>query len=149
MTNILLAIIVILEATRLVLTHWKPSKKSHFKNKLEGVQKMIYDLEFKKFKTKEIREDIRKERDMMLARLEAINLKIKNTTGDDKAHAEDDKVLVERDVARFEAQIKQLDEEIYGAKPSADNHDGVTGITQQIDSLRELQGMLKGWIKQL
>lgn len=155
---ILLGIIAISEITRLVLTHKKPSKKEHFLQKLEGTTKMIWDLEFKFFKTKEIREDIRKEYDNARAKLITLESEIEreSQTGGLKERdlgefkrLEDKKVLLERDKSRFEAQMKQLDAELYGLKPSAENHDGVQGITMDIDSFRELQGMLKNWIKHL
>lgn len=147
---ILLAIIAISEVTRLVLTHKRGTKKEHFKSKLDGVEKMIYDFEFKIFKTKEIREDVRKEYDFMKSRIATLTSQIENFMGKaEKARLEDDKVRAERDVARFEQQMKNLDIEIYGIKPSAENPDGVSGIVDQIESLRELKGMLKSWIKSL
>lgn len=151
MTTLLLAIIALCEITRLVLTHKKSSKRKHFQQKLEGVQKMIWDLEFKSFKTREIREDIRKEYDTAKSRIDSFIKQIETWTGDEaeRKGVEDKKVRCERDVIRFEAQMKQLDEEVNGAKPSAENHDGVNGIVQQIDSLRELVEMLKDHIKSI
>ena len=66
---ILLAVIALSEIGRLYLTHRKVNKKRYFRQKLEGVERLIYDLEFKAFKTREIREDIRKEYSMICARL--------------------------------------------------------------------------------
>lgn len=151
--TILLAIIAISEVTRLVLTHKKGTKKEHFKAKLDGVEKMIFDLEFKIFKTKEIREDVRKEYEFMKSRIATLTSQIENFPKEkdqaEKARLEDDKVRAERDATRFEAQMKNIDSEIYGEKPTADNPNGIAGITDQIDSLRELKGMLKSWIKSL
>lgn len=151
MITTLLTIIAIAEVLRLILTHKGVSKKGHFKQKLDAVTKMIYDLEFKVFKTKEIREDVRKEYDMMNSRVAALNIQIENFKGNegDKKRIEDDKVRAERDLKRFEAQMIGLDKEIFGEKPNAENPDGATGINDQIDSLRELQSMIKSWIKSL
>ncbi len=150
---VLLAVIAVSEILRLVLTHRPTTKRGHFKQKLEGVQKMVWDFEFKAYKTREIREDVRQEYDYMLSRIESYDAQIKNWSADkdvaDKKRIEDQKVLAERDRDRLLAQIKQLDAEVEGAKPTAENHEGVDGISQQIESLRELLGMLKSWIKTL
>lgn len=153
MNTILLGIIAVSEITRLLMTHWPQSKKSHFKGKLDATTKMVYDLEFKKFKTQEIREDVRREYDAMKARIDTLDAQIKgwpkDRSIDERKRLEDDKVRAERDVARFEQQMVGLDAEIDGIKPSKDYPDGVAGISHQIDSLRELQSMLKSWIKSL
>lgn len=151
--TILLGIIAVTEVTRLLTTHWPQSKEGHFKGKLDATSKMIYDLEFKKFKTQEIREDVRREHDSMKARIDTLDAQIKGWPKDrdinEKKRLEDDKVRAERDVARFIEQMKALDLEVNGAKPSKDYPDGVQGIVHQVDSLKELQFMLKSWIKSI
>lgn len=150
---VLLFVIATSELARLFLTHRPETRKNHFKKKLEGTKKMIADLEFKIFKTREIREDIRQEYAYMVSRIESIDNQINKFPADgnqdELGRLKDDKVRAERDRDRFVAQMKQLDVEIGGAKPSQDYPDGVEGITQQIDSLQELSSMLKDWIKTL
>lgn len=150
---ILLAIIALAEILRLILTHKKTTKNQHFQQKLDGVEKMIWDLEFKLNKTGMIREDIREEYDNMKSRIATLDEQIKNWPKDkgegDRKRIEDQKVLAERDANRFEAQMKGLDEEMYGAKPTKENPEGVQGITTQIESLRELISMLKSHITSL
>ena len=150
-TLTLLGIIATAEILRLLLVYKKISKKTHFKQKYEGTQKMIWDLEFKIFKTREIREEIRKEYDFMQARIEASKKQIADsiTAEPERKRIEDQLVLAERDAGRFLEQIKALDLEISGSKPTDQYPDGVTGIMNQIDSLRELQEMLNEWIKKL
>lgn len=147
---VLLGILVALNVFRIYLTHRGTSKKSHFKQKLEATAKMVWDLEFKKFKTKEIRESVRVEYDNSKSRLSSIEEQIKNFKGEEgeKARLEDAKVLIERDITRFEQQLKALDMEVEGLVPSKDYPDGYQGIEHQIDSLQELKTMLKDWIKQ-
>lgn len=150
---ILLTVIVVLEISRLSLAHRRITKKFHFKGKQEGTQRMIWDLEFKIHKTKEIKEEIRQEYDFMNARIATLETQIKDFPKDkdknEKALLEDQKKRAERDRDRFENQMKALDLEINGAKPSKDYPDGVQGINSQVDSLRELVGMLKSWRKKL
>lgn len=150
MITILLAVIALSEVTRLILTHKPTTKKAHFKLKFDSVKKMIYDLEFKRFKTKEIREGVRGEYTFMKSRIQNFEEQIKNWGKKDvneKKRVEDQKVLAERDLQRFEAQLKQLDVEIDGIKPNSEYTNGHEGITQQIESLQELLSMLKDWIK--
>lgn len=152
-TITLLAIIALVEITRLVLILKNPDKKSHFKGKLLATKKMVWDLEFKTFKTQEIREDIRKEYDFMKSRIDTIDKSIKDfpKKGDqaEKARFEDDKVRAEKDRDRLLAQIKSLDKEINGAAPTMEEPNGASGVKDQIASLKELGVMLKDWIKQL
>ena len=147
----LLTIIAVTEVTRLFLTHRGVSKKAHFKQKLDGVKRMICDMEFKVFKTKEIREGVRKEYDHMSARIDALKTQISNFEGkeEDKKTIEDQKTISERDAEKIKNQLLSLDVEIYGQKPTNDNPEGISGITEQIGSLRELHQMLKDWIAKL
>ena len=65
------------------------------------------------------------------------------------ARLDDQKVLLERDIERFKEQMKGLDLEVHGSKPTAEYHDGVQGVKQQLEALRELVGMLKDYLKTL
>lgn len=127
-------------------------KKKHFKGKLRGAQKMIWDLEFKRFKTLEIREEVRQEYDAQKSKLSIIETQIKAekekpTLGKDEfKRLEDAQVITKRDAERFMAQMIQLDVEVNGSVPTEQYPDGVTGINAQLDSLRELVAMLKQYI---
>lgn len=153
MNTILLAIIALSELTRLVLTHRNPSKKAHFKGKLAGVEKQIYDFEFKLAKTQMIREEIREQYDQMKSRIMTLEDQIKNWPKDkdegDRKRLEDDKIRAEVEVKRYEGQMKNLDEQMYGAKPTNENPEGVQGITYDIDSMRELSEMLREHIRSI
>ena len=138
-------------------------QKKYFKQKLDGVQKMIWDLEFKRFKTREIREQIRQEYDNLKAKLSALETQIKQEAEKptmekgDIAKLDDQKVLLERDIKRKAEGddglqiigMKQLDMQINGLAPSSDYPDGVQGINDQLEALRELGEILKDYIKSL
>lgn len=151
MITTLLIIIAIVQVYSFYKSFSKPNKKQHFENKLAGVQRMIYDLEFKIFKTKEIREGVRAEYDQMMARIDALDTQLKNPSlsKEDKGAIEDNKVRVERDVQRLKNQIASLDVEIHGQRQTNETPDGIAGIEDEIGALRELQGMLKDWIAKL
>jgi len=148
--TILLAVIAVTEMTRLVMTHKNISKKAHFKEKLKGTGRMIWDLEFKKFKIREMREDVRKEYDFTKARISSLENEMEGFKGDkeEKARMDDQMVLAKRDLERFESQLQSLDLEINGSKPNSQYPDGVSGLNDQIESLRALCEMLQAWAKE-
>jgi len=130
-------------------------KKKYFIDKLDAVEKTIWDLEFKRTKTRSIREEVRVEYDTTKARLELINNQIKEQKekptmpeGDIK-RLDDEKILIERDLLRYESQMKSMDLEVSGSQPNKDYPDGVIGIDHQLESLRELKGMIKEYIATL
>lgn len=57
-------------------------KKKYFKHKRNGVQKMIWDLEFKKEKSLMVREEVRREYDGTCARLQIISSRIESQKKD-------------------------------------------------------------------
>ena len=148
----LLAVVALSELIRLYLTHRTPGKLDHFKHKLDGTRKMIWDLEFKRFKIREVREEIRREYDNKKQALHASEEAIKNFPKegekDEKARLEDQVVILKRDIERHEGQLKDVDAQIDGAKPSSDFPEGVMGIGEEIDSMRQIEAMLVEWIEQ-
>lgn len=134
------------------ITSWE---YRHFVKKLRGVEKMTADLVFKRHKTREIREQIRQECDNNKARLSSIDEQIKiqkesptMEEGEIK-RLDDNKVILEREISRLEQQVRGLDLEVEGSKPTEEFHDGLEGINHQIDALYELKGMIKNYLKEL
>ena len=128
-------------------------KRQYFKEKYEAVQKMIWDMEFKRSKTRMIREEVRTEYDITKSKLEVLNNQIKaqkekpTMPEGEIARLDDEKVRIERDIKRYEEQMKNLDLEIDGSKPTAELPDGAIGINHQLDSLRELLIMVRDYYK--
>lgn len=116
---------------------------------------MIEDLKFKRFKTQEIREEIRQEYDNLKSKLSVLDAQIESQKShptmkkDEVARLDDKKVLIEKDLKRFEEQMEGLDLEISGSKPTAEYQNGVQGIGDQLDALRELSSMLRSYMKDL
>ena len=150
---ILLSIIAISEVIRLALTHWPLSKKGHFKNKLEATTKMLWDFEFKLFKTKEYREEVRRQYDSCKAKIDILDTQIKawpkDKSVDERKRLEDDKIRIEVELKKYENEMRQLDIQLHGAKPAMDLPEGFVGVDQEIDQLRNIQNTLKAWIKNL
>lgn len=138
-----------------MFTKYFNPKKDYFKQLLKGVHKMIWDLEFKKFKTREIREGVRVQYDdckmklaLLTTQIEQQEKELTMEEGEFK-RLKDQKVILERDMERYLGQIKTMDLDVNGAAPSSEHPDGVVGIVQQLDSLEELKIMVKDYIKTL
>lgn len=139
-----------------ILKYITNPKYKYFIKKNRGVQFMIYDQEFKRFKALEIREEVRQDYDRMKARLETLDGMIakeseagglKETNVDEFKRLEDNKVLLEKDIQERVNSMNDIDAEINGTKPSMENPNGSHGINQLLDSLRELQGLIKNYVK--
>lgn len=153
MIEILIGAIFVIELIRLVSVYKKETPKSHFKGKLQGTQKMLWDYQFKKFKTLEIRESIRQEYDFMKSRLATLDGQIsqfpEDGNKDEKARLDDQRALAQRDADRLEKQLQALDLEVYGSKPTNQYPEGVIGIEDNIKSIIELIEMIKNHLKKL
>ena len=110
-------------------------------------------MNFKVFKTREIREDVRIEYDNKKSKLFTAEEKIKSWPSEkdeaEKKRLEDEITRINQGIERGEQQMKMLDMEIAGAQPSEQYPEGVQGISQQVDGLMELRQMLKDWIRKL
>ncbi len=130
-------------------------QRKYFKKKLEGVQKMIWDLQFKREKTLVIREEIRQEYDNLKAKLHNLDGQIKSQKEtptmkqEEIARLDDQKLILDKDIERKLNLMKSLDLEVNGTKPTNEYPDGVDGVNQTLDSLRELQKMLRDYIKKI
>lgn len=129
--------------------------KDYFKKKLKGIQAMIWDLEFKRYKTLYVREQIRQEYDGLRSRLEILKTQIASEkdkptiSPDEFKRLEDDEVRLNQEVERKVAQMKGLDIEINGAKPSAELPEGHQGLNETMEALRELMNVTKAYVKDL
>lgn len=134
---------------------FKSKEYKYFKVKLNNVIYAIYDHEFKRFKTLEIRDEIRQTYDNVKAQI-ALHKekyeeekKLGKLSAGDLARIDDKRVKFEAERDRLEKQMKGLDREVYGAKPSAKEPNGFDGIEQTLEAYRELVGMLSDYMKKL
>lgn len=131
----------------------------YFKKKKKSVQVMIWDNEFKRYKTLEVREEIRADYDAKKSQIKMLEDRItkenKRTkkkekgclTVDEIARIEDDKTRANADLDRLKAHMKEIDQGIYGCKPCEEHPDGFNGVEQLIESLHEIIGMLNDYVK--
>lgn len=132
----------------------------YFSKKLNGVRSMILDLEFKRFKTREIREEVRQTFDQNKAKILSLNMRIEQERGKDKndkskmadgdiARLDDEIVRLKKDNDRYTEQMKSMDIEVEGSRETNELPNGYSGISQQLDSLHELDGMIQDYRKGL
>src|SRR3990167_7888724 len=128
-------------------------KYKHFVKKKRSVLMMVEDLQFKKFKTLQIREKEREDYTSICSRLGDINERIKSEKGeptlstDEIKGLDDQKALLERDKERKELRLKEIDIEIQGTRPTDEYPDGADGIEQQIELLHNLAHTIDIWLK--
>lgn len=134
------------------LTNWK---YRYFSKKIRGVMCMIADLEFKRFKTKEIREEVRQTYDQQKAKLHSIETTIAHEEAKtenkmpegDIARLKDEVVRLKQDIDRYAMQLKGIDIDLEGSVPTNEFPQGHEGIAQQMDAFRELLAMLRDYRK--
>lgn len=130
-------------------------QKEYFDKKLDGVQKVIWDFEFKRFKLGLEREEIRGGYDNLRSRMEVLKTQIKaqkekpTMEKGEIARLNDQEVILQRDIDRAIQNMKVLDGEISGLAASSEHPEGVTGINQQLEALRELKQTVRDYKKTL
>jgi chromosome segregation ATPase len=130
-------------------------KKDYFQRKRQGIQYRIWDLEFKRFKAKELREDMRQAYDDAKQKLQGIEAtksmaeEAKTLPKEELARLDDQIVLLKRDIERYESQMRSIDIQIYGSKQTNEYPEGYEGIEQNLDGLRELLAMVDDYLKRL
>lgn len=137
------------------------SKKKFFKSKINQVEKTIWDLEFKLFKVREMREERRLQRDRTVEAIDAFETQIKAD------HKDETKKELERQLDeqkkykdKLEIDLLALDVRISGAgilegKPEQVietvgkqlQYEDYQGVLNQIEAGRELLEMYKSYIK--
>lgn len=123
-------------------------QKRHFLKKIAGVEKTIWDLEFKREKTLMIREDIRVEYDHLQSRQDALEKELEKKKPENATkEIEDQKEKIKLDTERMLKQMVDLDIEVNGCGITVEFPEGHQGINQTLDSLRELLQMLKDYIR--
>lgn len=190
-TNKVIDTVLLLVALKYANINYMFNKqKDYFKNKLRGIQAMIWDLEFKRYKTFYVREQIRQEYDNCRSRMEILKTQISSeaeklkpqlpnwkqeTDGklettqvfikrnqdffdktpevrkqiDEFGRLEDDLERLEKEVEKKVAQMKSLDIEVQGSKPTAELPEGHQGINETLSALHELIQVTKKYTKEL
>lgn len=161
--TVLLALMVV-QNVKWILSSLNP-KKRHFEARLKTLEKNIWDKDFEKFQTLEIREGVRLDRDKAMEKVDAFETELlREHKPETIAQLTAQRDEAKADAARFEAQIGMLDREVNG-KPYVPAHKvkntetgeetevpvdmGQQGITDTIASLSELKKMFVSYLQTL
>lgn len=121
---------------------------------LNDLERVIADLEFKKFASLFAREKQRKQLDTAKEAVKLIENKLKEAKGDEKGALSDEKERIEASVKNYEETIKQSDAEIYGynesglVAPPAPGFDPPLSISKKLEHYAETRELLKIYIKE-
>jgi phenylalanyl-tRNA synthetase alpha subunit len=128
------------------------AKKQHFKKKLEGVQKRIWDVEFLRSEYKATREGFRSEYDRLKELQDAANVRIAS----EKEKEDPDKTIIEQltklkerydpDMDQLKKQMDNMDLLIEGPAPQGSPQQP---INTTLDGLRSVMVRLSEVIKKI
>lgn len=128
----------------------------HFYKKIRPMYKMIEDEKFSRFKTYQLKEEVRVEYDNEKSRLANTENKLKEKEktiaeiGEDEyKRLEDEKVRAEVRIQRLKEEMDELTAKADGSRPTNEHPDGLHGNTQTIDKLYDLIDFVKEYINKL
>jgi len=112
---------------------------------------MLWDLEFKRFETQQIREGVRQEYDEAMSKSSALKEGIKKEKDKEKRTKMEEQleVLEKRDIRKLKETMQGLDLQIQGSPKCSDWPDGLQGTNQHIETLHTLIARLKKYTKNL
>lgn len=136
------------------------SKYRYFSKKAKQIKYTIWDMEFKRYKTSELREEMRQLYDNTKSHIAMLEEKAKTQR---EKKSDDPTKMPEGDIARIDDEItrakvkeedtlksvKEMDLQIDGSKQTHEYPDGVQGLSQQIDALYELQQMVNQYLSKI
>lgn len=120
----------------------------YFYKKINDVQRSIWEYEFKVAKSRQIREGVRTDRDRAMQAIANLEDMLKTAPEEKKEQLNKDLAANKDNVARYEAQMKMIDDQINGGAVTDANPAGI-GILEQIKSLTELKLMYQDYCSRL
>jgi hypothetical protein len=125
------------------------AKKSFFSKKIKQVEKATWDLEFKLFKVREMREERRKQHDRGIEMLNVVENKLKTEKNEEEVKKlEAQKEEATKYHAHVLSQMQALDSEINGVA-ATETSEKYPGVLEQIEAARELKQMYEDYRKSL
>lgn len=116
------------------------AKKRLFKQKVNDVTNSIFELEFKIYKSRQLREESRILRDRAVEQVGQIEARLKGADKKEKPELEKELAAHQQNKTAYEGQMKMIDEQVHGAE-------GTPGLMDTLKGLAELRQMYKDYIK--
>lgn len=123
-------------------------KKKYFKDMQTDANRVIWDLEFKKFTALNEREVIRKQYDQAqdaLARINAVSLDGK--TKEEVEAITNEKKVIEAHIANLKSDLDAVEATIVGGQPSEKLPNGAEGIDNKLKVWVERREYIKAFIQ--
>jgi uncharacterized protein YllA (UPF0747 family) len=122
------------------LTNWK---YRFFTKKIRDVEMAMLEADFKIAKSRQLREQIRQDRDRAVESARNISEKLEKSISDEeKKQLKEELTLHQENKPRFEKQMDMIDREIHGFR-GTETEEPVIGILERLASMAELKQMYK------
>lgn len=123
-------------------------KKDYFKGMLEDSEKIIYDLEFKKFTALNEHEVVRKQYDQAQDALTRVKAQLSSNTNtkEEKEIIENEIKLIEVRVTDLKADMEAIQGTIIGSQPTPKLPDGAEGIDNKLKTWVQRREYIKAFI---
>jgi len=135
------------------LFNWR---KNYWRKKIKGMKCMIEDEKFSRYKTLELREEVRQEYDQEQAKLEHFNKRIedkdktiKEIGKEEYEKLKDEKIRGEKRLQALKEEMDTLAQSVNGGKPTNEHPAGIIGNSQTIEKLYDLIDTVKSYLKNL
>lgn len=124
------------------------AKRKYFKTMLRDTEKVIWDLELKKYTALQEREVTRRQYDQGADALSRLDAQLQNPqlTKEQKAQLEANRTATQKTVNDLKKHIDNIDGVISGAPPSESLPDGAEGIDNKLSSWVQRREYIKNFI---
>lgn len=130
-----------------ILKYLTSRKYRLFVRKMRAAQESIWDIEFKLYKARQLREESRLGRDRANDALYKVAASLK-APGADVKKLEEEKTKLEAEVKGYEAQIDLVDIQIKGIHGS-DQYEDQNGIIETLEGLASLREQYKDFASKI
>lgn len=121
------------------------NKKKHFNGMLDSANRVIAELEFKKFTALIERENVRRQYDQFQDTLARINAQLLATPDEDKLKEE--LAAIEKSIKDAKDYLDAIDGTVAGSAPTERLPDGAKGIDNELKEYVTRKGYIMGFIK--
>lgn len=123
----------------------KFNKKKHFTAMVASADKVIAELEFKKFTCLIERENVRRQYDTLKETLQRINAQLLSTPDNEQLKGE--QATIEKNIKDAQAYMNDIDGTIAGTAPTPSIPDGYKGIDNEMKEWVNKRNYITSFIK--
>lgn len=121
------------------------NKKKHFKGMLISAERVIAELEFKKFTALIERENVRRQYDQLQETLQRINAQLLSTPDNEQVKGE--QATIEKNIKDAKDYMDSIDGTVVGTPPTPSLPDGAKGLDNELKEWVTKRDYIKSFIK--